>query len=456
MSVVKVQGDGSGHGKRVVLASVDEELGRCVRERLAGTPWHLYVVRGGAEAIAYLQDHPQDALLLDHWLPDLDVDELEGLVRVLHPGMDILRMDGTAVGRGGSATHPGRSGGQLELAKAFRDAQAMVLGPPSASSALPAAPVTGVAVSPTKGPCLGSNDGITVPPAEVSGTGPSSGTAQPLTTGISRQENLISPGAISEGAIEGIIGQSKAMLELARLIRLVAPRTSTVLIEGETGTGKELVAQAVHRLSHRAHKTFAVLNCAAIPEDLLEAELFGHARGAFTGAVQARTGRIEAADGGTLFLDEIGEMPLQLQAKILRFLEYGELQRVGANEIVRVDVRVIAATHRQLEQRAAEGKFRLDLYHRLVVFPIEVPPLRKRKEDIPLLAEHFLARIAKGAGSKRLSAAALERLHWHDWPGNVRELAHVLERASILAGDGPVLEAEHIRLRGPHRTNPAL
>jgi len=456
MSVVTVQGNGSGYGKRAVLASVDEELGRCVRERLAGTPWQLYVVRGGAEAIAYLEEHPQDALLLDHWLPDLEVDELEGLVRVLHPGLDIMRMDVKAVGRDGSATQPGRSGRQLELAHAFRDAQAMVLGPPTGTSTIEAAPVAGVAVPPTKAPWLRRNDGNTAALPEVSSTGDSSGTAQPVTTGISRQENLVSPRASGEGAIEGIIGQSEPMLELARLIRLVAPSSSTVLIEGETGTGKELVAHAVHRFSNRVNKPFVVLNCAAIPEDLLEAELFGHARGAFTGAVQARTGRIEAANGGTLFLDEIGEMPLQLQAKILRFLEYGELQRVGANEIVRVDVRVIAATHRQLEQRAAEGSFRLDLYHRLVVFPIEVPPLRQRKEDIQALAEHFLARIAKGSASKRLSTAALERLHWHDWPGNVRELAHVLERANILAGDGSVLEAEHIRLRGPQRTVPGF
>ncbi len=451
MSVVTVQANGNGYSKRAVLASVNDELGRCVRERLAGTPWQLYVARGGAEAIAYLEEHPQDALLLDNWLPDLEVDELEGLVRVLHPGLDIMRMDGTAVGRGSAATQPRRSGGQLELAHAFRNAQAMVLGPPAGTSAIEAASVTGGAVPPTKGPWLRSNDGNAAALPEVLRTGDGSGTGQPVTTSISRHENLAPPRAIGEGPIEGIIGQSEAMLELARLIRLVAPSSSTVLIEGETGTGKELVAQAVHRFSNRAHKPFAVLNCAAIPEDLLEAELFGHARGAFTGAVQARTGRIEAANGGTLFLDEIGEMPLPLQAKILRFLEYGELQRVGANEIVRVDVRVVAATHRQLEQRAAEGSFRLDLYHRLVVFPIEVPPLRQRKEDIPALAEHLLVRIAKGSVSKRLSTAALERLHWHDWPGNVRELAHVLERASILAGDSSVLEAEHIRLRGPQR-----
>ena len=177
------------------------------------------------------------------------------------------------------------------------------------------------------------------------------------------------------------------------MIRLVAPRSATVLIEGETGTGKEVVAKAVHRLSARAAKSFTVLNCAAIPESLLEAELFGHTRGAFTGAVQSRMGRIEAANGGTLFLDEIGEMPLALQAKLLRFLECGELQRVGDNETMRVDVRVIAATHQPLEQRASEQRFRLDLYHRLAVFPLEVPALRDRMEDLGLLVAFFLEQL---------------------------------------------------------------
>jgi Transcriptional regulator containing PAS, AAA-type ATPase, and DNA-binding domains len=234
---------------------------------------------------------------------------------------------------------------------------------------------------------------------------------------------------------------------LARLIRLVARRSTTVLIEGETGTGKEVVAKAVHRLSERANKPFVVLNCAAIPEALLEAELFGHTRGAFTGAVQSRTGRIEAAHGGTLFLDEIGEMPLALQAKMLRFLECGELQRVGDNETIRVDVRVIAATHQPLEQRAEEGAFRLDLYHRLAVFPVEVPALRVRMEDIRDLVEHFLAQMGQKMPRKRLSEAALERLREHHWPGNVRELMHVLERAAILAGDKPEIGAEEIRYR---------
>jgi transcriptional regulator with GAF, ATPase, and Fis domain len=244
-----------------------------------------------------------------------------------------------------------------------------------------------------------------------------------------------------------MVGESEPMQELARLIRLVAPRSTTVLIEGETGTGKEVVAKAVHALSDRACKQFVVLNCAAIPEALLEAELFGHTRGAFTGAVQSRTGRIEAAHGGTLFLDEIGEMPLPLQAKMLRFLECGELQRVGDNETTRVDVRVIAATHQPLEQRAAEGTFRLDLYHRLAVFPVEVPALRERMEDLGELAEHFLTQMGQKMPRKRLSEDALKRLGEHHWPGNVRELMHVLERAAILAGDSPEIGAEEIRYR---------
>jgi transcriptional regulator with GAF, ATPase, and Fis domain len=194
-----------------------------------------------------------------------------------------------------------------------------------------------------------------------------------------------------------------------------------------------------------------VLNCAAIPESLLEAELFGHTRGAFTGAVQSRTGRIEAAHGGTLFLDEIGEMPLALQAKMLRFLESGELQRVGENEMLRVDVRVIAATHQELPRRSEEGTFRLDLYHRLAVFPLEVPALRERKEDIRLLTEHFLAELGKEMPRKRISQGALLKLAEHSWPGNVRELAHVLERGAILAGEAPVIGVEEIRYRGAER-----
>jgi transcriptional regulator with GAF, ATPase, and Fis domain len=188
-----------------------------------------------------------------------------------------------------------------------------------------------------------------------------------------------------------------------------------------------------------------VLNCAAIPESLLEAELFGHTRGAFTGAVQSRTGRIESADGGTLFLDEIGEMPLSLQAKILRFLESGELQRVGNNEVVHVDVRVLAATDEPLQQRVDEHAFRLDLYHRLAVFPVALPALRERMEDVLPLAAHLLGKLGEEMPVKRLSDGAAARLMEHNWPGNVRELAHVLERATILAEDRREIARDEIQ-----------
>ena len=240
-----------------------------------------------------------------------------------------------------------------------------------------------------------------------------------------------------------LVGDSQGMRELARLIRLVAGHRASVLIQGETGTGKELVAKAVHRLSPRAGKPFAVLNCAAIPEHLLEAELFGHTRGAFTGAVTSRTGRIEAAHGGTLFLDEIGEMPLPLQAKMLRFLESGEIQKVGENDVSRVDVRIVAATHQPLEKRSGERTFRLDLYYRLAVFPVDVPALRDRSDDIPMLVEHFLRRIGEDSPRCSIEAGAVATLARHTWPGNVRQLGHAMQRACILAGATQRIGREH-------------
>ena len=200
------------------------------------------------------------------------------------------------------------------------------------------------------------------------------------------------------------------MLEIGRRIRLVAPRTTPVLIEGPTGSGKELVAEALHKLSTRSRKPFVAINCAAIPEALLEAELFGHTRGAFTGAVQGRVGRIEAADGGTLFLDEIGEMPLALQSKLLRFVECGELQRVGDNETVKVDVRIIAATHQPLAQHTQAGSFRADLYYRLAVFLVRTPALVEHLEDLTLLVDHFLARLGRARPVKRIDDAAIAKL----------------------------------------------
>ncbi|MGA9426087.1 MAG: sigma-54 dependent transcriptional regulator, partial [Terracidiphilus sp.] len=246
-----------------------------------------------------------------------------------------------------------------------------------------------------------------------------------------------------------LVGNAPAMLEISRRIRLVAPRSTPVLIEGPTGSGKELVAEALHRLSSRSRKPFFAINCAAIPEALLEAELFGHTRGAFTGAVQGRMGRLEAADGGTIFLDEIGEMPLALQAKLLRFVECGELQRVGDNETARVDVRVIAATHRQLARHAAEGTFRADLYFRLAVFLIRTPALADHMEDLPFLVNHVLDKLGRAEPVKRIDEVAVARLVEYGWPGNVRELEHVLERAAILAGENPMITAAEIDFGAP-------
>jgi formate hydrogenlyase transcriptional activator len=232
---------------------------------------------------------------------------------------------------------------------------------------------------------------------------------------------------------DGIIGQSPALRDVLDQIRLVAPTDSTVLVCGETGTGKELVARAVHRLSARRAHGFVTCNCAALPAGLLESELFGHDRGAFTGAAAARIGRFELANHGTIFLDEIGEAPLEVQPKLLRVLQEREFERLGSSHTLRTDVRVIAATNADLPPLVAAKQFRADLYYRLNVFPIPVPPLRERAEDIPRLVEHF----AREAGRRlhrralRVSPATLEALVSHSWPGNIRELQNLIERAVI-------------------------
>ena len=231
-----------------------------------------------------------------------------------------------------------------------------------------------------------------------------------------------------------IVGDSPKMIDLRKFIETVAPTDSTVLILGESGTGKELVAGSIHHLSARAEKNYIRLNCAAIPENLLESELFGHEKGAFTGALRTKTGRVEEADGGTIFLDEIGDMSRPLQAKLLRFLEDGSFTRVGGNEEKRVHVRIIAATNRDIVQAIKENDFREDLYHRLNVMQFRPPPLRDRGRDVVTLAEHFLVQNCQklGRAPLKLSTAAEQKLLAHQWPGNVRELRNVMERAAII------------------------
>lgn len=463
--------DTKAAARTVLLASADAHFRERLRRQLTAMRWQVREAGGGAEAIAQLEAECAEAMVLDSVLPDLEVGEFAREMRSRHPVMDLLRVDA-----GVEEVGP-RSPRRNELLHALRRAQeescavwahAPAADPercaaerlaPGGERGRAAQEVTELLRARnqgrpgvnkvgngtedggrTEGEAVRAAEGLSIvvqpvpaPPAQV-----------PLFCGEGFEEGrrVARPRPVP---LPNMVGESPAMLELARLVRLVAPRSTSVLIEGETGTGKELVAKAIHMLSARASKPFVVLNCAAIPESLLEAELFGHTRGAFTGAVQSRTGRIEAANGGTLFLDEIGEMPLALQAKMLRFLESGELQRVGDNETLRVDVRIVSATHQRLRQQTTEHTFRLDLYHRLAVFPVFLPPLRQRLEDVLPLTEHLLAKLGEEMPVKRLSAGALKKLMEHDWPGNVRCLAHVLERGAILAEDRREIGVDEIR-----------
>jgi len=436
----------------VLVASSDASLRERLRHSLTGLRWQVLEAPGGAEAWVASQAVTQlEALLIDPWLPDLDVAEFLHDFHQEHPQVDLVMTDGAAI------ADSGRSPYHQELLYALRRSQE------GDTAAWQAAPEMEGNLDPQQLPHL---------PRQISAIGVASRTKQstlPVPAalrgagfeGVSRHDSEIeaergvTPIAIASnghGRREGptveripeLIGTTAVMLEVSRRIRLVAAKSTPVLIEGPTGSGKELVAEALHRLSSRSRKPFVAINCAAIPEALLEAELFGHTRGAFTGAVQGRTGRIESADGGTLFLDEIGEMPLALQSKLLRFFESGELQRIGDNETVKVDVRIVAATHQPLSEDAQKGHFRADLYYRLAVFLIRTPALLEHMEDLPQLVSHFLERLGRKSPVKRIDASAMARLANHGWPGNVRELEHVLERAAILAGDEPSITASEI------------
>lgn len=248
--------------------------------------------------------------------------------------------------------------------------------------------------------------------------------------------------------ISDIVGQSAALREVLRQVEIVAPTNSTVLIQGETGTGKELIAHAIHRLSDRRISTFAKLNCAAIPAGLLESELFGHEKGAFTGAVAQKIGRLEVAHRGTLFLDEVGDIPLELQSKFLRVLQEQEFERLGSSRTIRVDIRLVAATNRDLASMAADRQFRSDLYYRLHVFPIVTPPLRERPDDIASLAHHFTQKFAKRMNKRieSIDTKTMVALSQYHWPGNIRELENFIERAVILS-HGPKLDAPLTELK---------
>ena len=261
------------------------------------------------------------------------------------------------------------------------------------------------------------------------------GASFPYVSGVEDQQLCLESEVSSEHSFEGVIGKSRAIQKVLEQVSIVAPTDATVLLHGETGTGKELVANAIHNLSSRRGRAFVRTNCAAIPSGLLESELFGHERGAFTGALMQRKGRFELADGGSLFLDEIGDISLELQPKLLRVLQEQEFERLGSAKTIQVNVRMIAATHRDLSAMIRDEKFREDLFYRLNVFPIEIPPLRERREDIPLLVNYFVSKFSRRMRKQitSISAATLEALTNNPWRGNIRELANFIERMVILS-----------------------
>ena len=372
----------------VLLVSPNSRLRLALREKLHQGRWVLTEAGSGSEAMECLYNSASEILLLDPLLPDLESGEFSAMVCERFPNVQILSVNSDT--------------GQLIL---------------GASSPTPLS-------------------------AQLSAV---------LYSGVHTESTSLSPiqlhrmraGNTGRASIRGMIGDSEPMRRVYELTHMVARRDTTVLVTGESGTGKDLIAQAVHLISSREKQPLVVINCAAIPESLLEAELFGYVKGSFTGAVQSRIGRIHAAHGGTLFLDEIGDMPLSLQSKILRFLEQGEVQRIGGNDNLKVDVRVVAATNASLQDLVKQHLFREDLYYRLAIFPIKLPPLRERIGDLEKLAVSFLAKFCPGVP---LGTGALEALERHNWPGNVRELRNVLERASILAGGDREIMPKHILL----------
>ncbi|MGD1062353.1 MAG: sigma-54 dependent transcriptional regulator [Terracidiphilus sp.] len=423
--------------RTALVASADRSFRQRLAHVLAGLRWQVREAEGGAQAWTEAEAAPPDAVIVDSWLPDLDLGEFLGEFKDRFPEVDLVTAAGNV------AVESPRGPYRQELLYALRHCQE------TDTAAWNAAPAIGKSdrettrpefAKPTDGSMASSSPAL-LSAAPILPSLPA-GTGKTISIQSGRTAQGVEPN--SSDRLPDLVGNAACMLEVSRRVRLVAPRMTPVLIEGPTGSGKELVAEALHRLSARSRKPFVAINCAAIPEALLEAELFGHTRGAFTGAVQGRTGRIEAADGGTLFLDEIGEMPLGLQAKLLRFVECGELQRVGDNETVKVDVRILAASHRPLAPQAQNGGFRSDLYYRLAVFLIRTPSLAEHTQDLLLLIEHFLQKLGRDTPVKRLDESALAKLGAHDWPGNVRELEHVLERGVILAGENPVLTAREI------------
>jgi DNA-binding NtrC family response regulator len=380
----------------ILVTSSQAKVRQRILQNLARDSAFAVEAFGGADALLKLRENRYETLLLDRAIEDLDVEEVLMNVRQAHPGLRIVLLD--------SENEPE----QMALGLSRQG--------DSEASDVTAGPALEMPSSPNRG--------------------------------VREEARALDvPGPRIE-ALPGMIGRSRKMQHVYRLARLVSPRDTAVLIVGATGTGKELVARGIHDLSKRNRGPFVVVNCAAIPESLLEAELFGFTRGAFTGAFQSRLGRIHAAHGGTLLLDEIGELPLSMQAKLLRFVQEGEVQRLGSADLFRVDARLIAATNADLLQKVAEKQFREDLYYRLAVFPIDLPPLKSRVEDILPVSRHLLDRLCREAGTtlKAFTTEAERALEQGPWPGNVRELQHSIERAFVLAEDRDEIGLEELAM----------
>jgi two-component system nitrogen regulation response regulator GlnG len=382
-----------------ILVADDEDGLRWVLERgLRQAGYDVTAAKDGESALRAIESEPFDLVVLDIRMPGIDGLSALARIRQLRPAMHVIVM--TAHGTMETAIQAMQRGAYDYLAKPF-DLDEMLL---LTERALEASRLT----------------------EEVAR----------LRTGLQEVREF-----------SALIGRHPRMQDVYKTIGRIAGTDVTVLLRGESGTGKELVARAIHSYSRRSGRPFVAVSCAAIPGTLLESEMFGHERGAFTDAKERRLGKFELAHGGTLYLDEIGDMPLELQTKLLRALQERTIERLGGQESIRIDVRVLAATNRDLEALMREGKFREDLYYRLNVVTLNLPPLRERRRDIPLLVEHFLAKYAEELGERAVAPEALDRLVGHDWPGNVRELENVIQRAMVMAQSGAILP-EHLPI-GP-------
>lgn len=369
-------------GRRILIIDDERNILTSLEGILTDEGYHVFLAESGEEALKIIREDPPYMVLLDIWMPGLDGIEVLKRIRDEAPSIIVIMMSGH---------------GTIETA-----------------------------VKSTK---LGAYDFIEKPIS-----------MEKLTLLIRHafdqqrleEENIALKGKLEKGY--EVVGKSQGMVRLMEQINVAGPTNSRVLITGENGTGKELVARAIHRESQRADKPFVAVNCAAIPDTLIESELFGYEKGAFTGAAVAKKGKFEQADEGTLFLDEVGDMSLATQAKVLRVLQEQEFQRLGGNKKIRVDIRVIAASNKNLEEEIRKGNFREDLFYRLNVIPLTVPPLRERREDIPILINHFVSLFSQEytIGHKNISTDAMDALCRYDWPGNVRELKNIIERLVIM------------------------